>query len=134
MAGSDDVALHEIRLDKWLWAARFFKTRQLAAEAIDGGHIHVNGQRAKPSKTIRTGCRIEITKNQLKWDITVVAVSTQRRPAQEAQTLYAEEEHHREQRQAQAAQRRAENLSGLASGKPTKRDRRLIHRFKHGPL
>ena len=73
-----------MRLDKWLWAARFFKTRALATEAINGGKIHLNGQRAKPGKDIGIGARLEISKDQYTWDITITALKAQRRPAAEA--------------------------------------------------
>ena len=73
-----------IRLDKWLWAARFFKTRQLAIEAINGGKVHVDGQRVKPSRVIRAGSRLEIHKESLRWEIEVLAINKQRRPAAEA--------------------------------------------------
>jgi len=79
-----------MRLDKWLWAARFFKTRHLAVEAINGGKVHVNGQRAKPGKEIECGQKITLTKDIYTFDITVAALTAQRRPAGEAATLYLE--------------------------------------------
>lgn len=120
-----------MRLDKWLWAARFFKTRQLAIEAINGGKVHLNGQRAKPGKEIGVGARLEISKEQLSWEITVKALNAQRRPASEAAELYEESVESRSRRQALLAQRREEREAGLgAEGRPNKRERRLIHRFK----
>ncbi len=120
-----------MRLDKWLWAARFFKTRQLAIEAINGGKVHVNGQRAKPGKDIGIGARLEITKDQYAWDITVKALNSQRRPASEAALLYEETPESHAKRQADIAQRREERELGIQpDNRPNKRERRLIHRFK----
>ncbi|RQW78897.1 MAG: RNA-binding protein [Methylococcus sp.] len=120
-----------MRLDKWLWAARFFKTRQLAIEAINGGKVHVNGHRAKPSKDIGIGARLTITKEPYQWDITVVALHAQRRPAAEAALLYEETPESHTNRQAEVARRREEREQGIpADHRPNKRERRLIHRFK----
>ena len=120
-----------MRLDKWLWAARFFKTRQLAIEAINGGKVHVNGHRAKPSKDIGTGARLTITKEPYHWDITVIALQAQRRPASEAALLYEETPESHANRQAKVARRREERELGFpADHRPNKRERRLIHRFK----
>jgi ribosome-associated heat shock protein Hsp15 len=119
-----------IRLDKWLWAARFFKTRQLAIAAINGGKIHVDGQRVKPSRVIRPGSRLEIHKDSLSWEIEVLAINTQRRPAAEAALLYAESEASRLKRQERVRERRELGAVVLDSkGRPTKRDRRQIQRF-----
>ncbi|HDK38265.1 MAG TPA: RNA-binding S4 domain-containing protein, partial [Thiolapillus brandeum] len=71
----------KMRLDKWLWAARFFKTRKLAAEAISGGKVHLNGQRSKPGKDVRPGNMLNISKNGLHWEIEILQLSRQRRPA-----------------------------------------------------
>lgn len=120
----------ELRLDKWLWAARFFKTRQLAVEAINGGKIEVNGQRAKPGRTIRPGARLEIHKDSLIWEIEVLAINKQRRPASEAALLYREDEASRARREERLRERRDLGLgAGSADGRPTKRDRRQIQRF-----
>lgn len=125
--GSTDT----MRLDKWLWAARFFKTRQLAIEAIKGGKVHVNGHRAKPSKDIGTGARLTITKEPYHWDITVIALQAQRRPASEAALLYEETPESHANRQAEVAKRREERELGIpADHRPNKRERRMIHRFK----
>lgn len=121
----------KMRLDKWLWAARFFKTRQLAIEAINGGKIHLNGQRIKPGKDIAVGARLEISKDQYLWDITVTALNAQRRPAQEAVLLYEERLESREKREAEVARRRAESaLQDQPDRRPDKKGRRAIHRFK----
>jgi ribosome-associated heat shock protein Hsp15 len=121
-----------MRLDKWLWAARFYKTRKLAAEAVDGGKVHVNGQRSKPGKDVRVGTRIDISKQGLEWHVRVLVLPKQRRPASEAQTFYDEPEESRQRRQAATAALRAARLATplQTAGKPSKRDRRLIHRFK----
>lgn len=120
------------RLDKWLWAVRFFKTRQLAVEAINGGKVHVNGNRAKPGKEIAVGTRITITKEPHRWDITVQSLQKQRRPANEAQLCYEETEQSRILRMTDIEQRQKQRELGLleADARPNKRERRLIHRFK----
>jgi ribosome-associated heat shock protein Hsp15 len=121
----------KMRLDKWLWAARFFKTRSEAAEAINGGKIHVNGQRAKPGKDIGISTHLEISKDQYAWDITVKALNHQRRPASEVALLYVETEESHAKRQAEVERRKAErDLGGQPEQRPDKKDRRLIHRFK----
>ncbi|UHD16267.1 RNA-binding S4 domain-containing protein [Thiocapsa bogorovii] len=126
-SGSPD----SVRLDKWLWAARFFKTRHLAVEAINGGKIKVNALRAKPARAIAIGNRIEIQKGGLVWDIEVLGLSKQRRSATEAGLLYREDESSRLKRQEIVRERRDTGVgAGDGSGRPTKRDRRLIQRFK----
>lgn len=120
-----------MRLDKWLWAARFFKTRSLAAEAIKGGKVHVDGHRVKPGKEIGIGSEIEITKEPYTWKITVVALNHQRRPAKEAALLYEEDPQSHARRQEEVARRRAEREStGRPLKRPDKKQRRQIHRFK----
>lgn len=119
-----------IRLDKWLWAARFFKTRQLACDAVNGGHVEVNGQRAKPGRSIQPGARLHFTKGTLEWDLVVRGISKQRGPATQAALLYEEDEASRERRQAQVRERR--DLGSAPESRPNKRDRRLIHRFLEG--
>ena len=120
-----------IRLDKWLWAARFFKTRQLATDAINGGKVHLNGQRAKPGKEIAPGARLSIHKEEYEWEIVVTALSRQRRPAGEAAQLYEETPESHARRQARAIQRREEKeLFGDPGHRPNKKERRQIFRFK----
>ncbi|TAL48221.1 MAG: RNA-binding protein [Methylovulum sp.] len=124
-----------IRLDKWLWAARFFKTRKLAADAIAGGKVHVNNQRSKPGKEIRLGAVLTISKDMYRWELTVTALSSQRRPAQEAALLYEESPESHAKRQQQAMLQREQRELFAYSGqdhKPNKKERRLIHRFKQG--
>ncbi|MCF8017359.1 MAG: RNA-binding S4 domain-containing protein [Chromatiaceae bacterium] len=115
------------RLDKWLWAARFFKTRPLAVEAINGGKVHLDGQRAKPGRSVRPGTRLSIHKGQLEWQIEVKALSKQRRPASEAALLFEEDEQSRLKRQELVQERRAAgpNLR-VEGGRPTKRARRRL--------
>lgn len=119
------------RLDKWLWAARFFKTRPLAVEAIDGGHVRVNDERVKPSRTVRPGDKLRIKKGVETWVVTVLGVNEYRRPAAEARLLYEESEHEREQREAVIEERRLHGVN-IAVKKPDKRERRMIDKFKQG--
>jgi ribosome-associated heat shock protein Hsp15 len=122
--------LEAIRLDKWLWTARFFKTRKLAAVAVSGGKIHVNNQRTKPGKDIKPGALLSISKDGLRWDITIIALSNQRRSAKEAVLLYEESADSLAKRQQQIIlQRELFDYSGQ-DHKPNKKERRLIHRFK----
>jgi len=127
--------LEAIRLDKWLWAARFFKTRKLAAEAISGGKVHVNSQRAKPGKEVKAGTALSISKDNYRWDITIIAINGQRRSAKDAVLLYEESAESRAKREQQIIQNREQRELFDFSGrdhKPNKKDRRLIHRFKQG--
>ena len=118
------------RLDKWLWAARFFKTRPLAVEAVEGGKVHLNGQRVKPSRAVKAGDRLSIRRGQESFEITVLALSTRRGPASVAQTLYQESEQSRQRREAEAEQRRLLAASTpQPSRRPDKKARRQIHRF-----
>jgi len=120
----------ELRLDKWLWAARFFKTRRQAVEAVNRGKVQVDGQRTKPGKVIRVGTHLVIHKDSLQWDLVVRGISRQRRPAPEAVLLYEESEESRLHRQALVRERRERGAAAPgASGRPNKRDRRMIHRF-----
>lgn len=127
------VELDVLRLDKWLWAARFFKTRSLAAEAIAGGKVHVNGQRVKASKEIKIGAQLSISKERYIWQITVLALSSQRKPAKEAVLLYEESLESIAKRQQQLQEERLHRELfpfDYTATKPNKKDRRLIHRFK----
>lgn len=123
-------AIARQRLDKWLWAARFYKTRSLAAEAISGGKVTLNGHTAKPAKEIKAGDQLELSIGHARWTLTVVALNEYRRPASEAQQLYTETEASRLQRtQAIEARRLAPAPGADLRGRPTKRDRRQIQRF-----
>lgn len=121
-----------VRLDKWLWAARFFKTRSIAADAVGGGKVQLNGERAKPAKQVKLGDRLVVRNGEYEWTITVVALSERRGPATVAQGLYEEDEQSRLAREEKSAQlkalRRAMPESGR--GRPSKRDRRKIIRFR----
>jgi ribosome-associated heat shock protein Hsp15 len=126
---NEQPKLH-IRLDKWLWAARFFKTRSLAKQAIEGGHVHYNGARVKVSKVVEIDAQLRIRQG---WDYKIVIVaglSSQRGPATVAGELYRETEASIEARQLAAEGRRA--AGGLSPAKrPDKKQRRQIHRFKN---
>lgn len=127
--GADETAGTQ-RLDKWLWAARFFKTRPLAVEAINGGKVQVDGQRVKPGRNIRPGTRLTIHKGEYEWRLEVRGLAKQRRPATEAALLYSEDEDSRSRRQAQVRERReAGRAPAPERGRPTKRDRRRIGDF-----
>jgi len=120
-----------MRLDKWLWAARFYKTRKLAAEAVQGGKVHLNGQRTKAGKGIHPGAHLTISKGSFEWDITVAVIPGQRRPASEARHFYTETEQSHARRQEMTERIRAEKAAHPGSDhRPNKRERRLIHRFK----
>ncbi len=120
-----------MRLDKWLWAARFFKTRKLAVEAINGGKVHLNGQRTKPGKEIQSGSRLRIHKGSLEWEIEIKVLPKQRRPASEALLFYIESEESISKRQRLSAELRDQRISAgpQQTEKPSKRNRRMIHRF-----
>ena len=120
------------RLDKWLWAARFFKTRHLAAEAINGGHVHHNGNRVKPSRVIQISDTLSIHKTPFTFEIIVEGLSVRRGPAKEAQLLYMEKDESIKKREELAEQRKL-NAAQFphAERRPDKRDRRRIIRFKN---
>jgi len=131
------IAIKELRIDKWLWAARFFKTRQLATEAVNGGKVHVNGQRCKPGKDVKIGDEISISKDQYTWKIQVTDLNKQRRPAKEAALLYAEDQASATLRGQQIEihkQQMALQHPSEREHKPNKKQRRLIHRFKMDAL
>ncbi len=115
-----------MRLDKWLWAARFFKTRALAVEAIDKGRLQVNGQPAKPARELHVGDLVELRQGPLQRTLQVRGLSLQRGPAPQAQQLYAEtdESLERARRQAELMRQGVEPAQALTQGRPTKRDRR----------
>ena len=122
-----------LRIDKWLWAARFFKTRSLAAQAVDGGRVQVNGARVKPAKEVKAGDEVAVHIGDLAWVVDVRAVSARRGPAEEARKLYEERAESRARREAaiDARKRQPEPAFGLR-GRPTKRDRRLLKRLTGG--
>jgi ribosome-associated heat shock protein Hsp15 len=124
--------LGELRLDKWLWAARFFKTRSAAVTAINGGKVHLNDARVKPAKVVRVGDRLRVRRGDQEQVVEVLGLNDKRRPATEAQGLYAETPESVAAREARADQRRLEaQAAGYASdGRPNKKQRRQIHRFR----
>jgi ribosome-associated heat shock protein Hsp15 len=121
----------KLRLDKWLWAARFFKTRSLAADAVEAGRVLVEAARVKPARAIAIGDRLDVRIGQYRFDVEVLALSGKRGPAPEAQKLYRESEASRVQRETLAAQIKAQPQPAF-KGRPTKRDRREIERFTPG--
>ncbi|MGB5293196.1 MAG: RNA-binding S4 domain-containing protein [Lysobacterales bacterium] len=122
-----------VRLDKWLWAARFFKTRSVAREAVSGGKVHLNGNRAKPGRSINVGDELRIQRGEEEYIITRLEASMRRGPATVARTLYEESDESREQRERLAEQRKLEHQSSLTrERRPDKRQRRRIVRFKSG--
>jgi ribosome-associated heat shock protein Hsp15 len=120
----------EIRLDKWLWAARFFKTRAFAAEAVTGGKVSINGERAKPSRVVRPGDKMTIRRGAYEWTVIVKDVSRLRGPAARAQSLYAETENSVRTREAASARLKIERPPEFDSpGRPSKKDRRAMERW-----
>ena len=127
---TDTMPLDRMRLDKWLWAARFFKTRSLATQAIDHGRVKLNGERVKPARDVKPGDRLDLRIGEVDWTLTVQALAMQRGPAPVAQALYAEDPASQARRQQQASDRKlAASPAAALKGRPTKRDRRQIHRF-----
>ena len=119
------------RIDKWLWCVRFFKTRSIAAQAVSGGRVHVNGERVKPAHSVRVGDRISLTLNGADAEFDVVGLPERRGPAPEAQKHYAETPESAERRARLKEQHRLADLSRPRSeGRPDKRDRRRLARFQ----
>jgi ribosome-associated heat shock protein Hsp15 len=127
MSDKDD---DKVRLDKWLWAARFYKTRALAKAAIEGGKVHCRGERCKPSKEPRVGDELLIRNGFDERSVVIQALSTVRRGAPEAQALYTETVESIERREKAAAQRKAGALGVQTDGRPSKKQRRQIHQFR----
>ncbi|WP_025342185.1 ribosome-associated heat shock protein Hsp15 [Mannheimia varigena] len=122
---------NEVRLDKWLWAARFYKTRTIAKAMIEGGKVHYNGQRAKVSKAVEIGATIKLRQGNEEKEVEVLALSDQRRGAQEAQLLYQETEKSVKLREAMAFARKANALSmPHPDRRPNKKERRDLIKFK----
>ncbi len=120
-----------MRVDKWLWAARFFKTRSQATAAVDGGHIEVNGERAKPGKQLRLGDELRVRLHQYTYVVHVRLLSDRRGPASAARQMYEETDASRAERARLAEQRRLAPVPVYEEGgRPTKRDRRDIARVK----
>jgi ribosome-associated heat shock protein Hsp15 len=122
-----------VRIDRWLWAARFFKTRSLAAEAIQAGHVQINHASAKAAKAIGPGDVIELTAGEQRWTVVVRDVEERRGPATRARELYEETTESLARRERQRAERRVAPVPGADLGaRPTKRDRRRIDRVRRG--
>lgn len=121
---------NSVRLDKWLWAARFFKTRSLASKAVSGGHVHLNGKRVKPSRLVQGEEQLRIKRGIEEYTVIILALSVRRGPAKVAQTLYEETEESRAQREEAREQRRLIKApASRPEGRPDKRDRRKIRKF-----
>lgn len=121
-----------VRIDKWLWAARFYRTRSLAALAIDAGHVRVDGERVKPSHPVRPASRVTIRKRELAFDVEVLEVSERRGGAPEAARLYRETAESVAARDALLAER-AKARGAATPGRPTKRERRKLEDFLNEP-
>ena len=127
----DDAALVAVRIDKWLWAARFFKTRSLAAQAVSGGLVQIANQRIKASRRLRRGEVVHVRRGAQVWDVVVTGLCEQRRPAPEAQTLYEETPESIERRAGEEARReQARMRRARRPGRPTKRERRALERWR----
>jgi ribosome-associated heat shock protein Hsp15 len=120
----------DLRIDKWLWCARFFRTRGLAQSAVEGGHVQVNGERVKPSRHVRIGDRIRITRERERFEVQVTGIPRRRGPGAEARLHYVESA---ESLAARAQARAFDRLSGeVSDGRPDKRDRRDLLRLRKG--
>lgn len=127
----DEAGSGKVRLDKWLWAARFFKTRALAAEAVEGGKVQVNGDRPKRARSLQMGDELRIRLGPYEHVVTVRGLSDRRGPASQAAGLYEETEASRTAREALALQMKSlHSLFGPEKGRPTKKDRREIDRLR----
>jgi ribosome-associated heat shock protein Hsp15 len=128
---TEKVLAHaSVRIDKWLWAARFFKTRSLATDAVEGGKIKLNGERPKPAKAVKIGDQLEVRSGSFTFSISVLGLSDKRGPASVAVTLYAESEESQSARKILAEQLRANAAATpFVRGRPTKKARRDIIRF-----
>jgi ribosome-associated heat shock protein Hsp15 len=125
--------MDRVRVDKWLWAARFFKTRSAATQAVAGGRVHVNGERVKPAREVAVGDRLQVTVGQQRWTVDVRGLAERRGSAQAAATLYEETADSAAERAQRAAERRAARPLGAdLPGRPTKRDRRLLEALRRG--
>ena len=121
-----------VRIDKWLWAARFYRTRSLAAEAIEAGHVRVDGERVKPAHPLRATARVTIRKREFGWEVEVLGVSERRGSAPQAALLYRETAESAAAREAMLAER-ARARATAATNRPTKRDRRKLEDFLNEP-
>jgi len=125
--------MKRVRVDKWLWAARFFKTRGMATEAVLGGHVQVNGARVKPAREVAVGDRLEVTRGQARWTVVVAGLADRRGPASVTVTLYEETPESMAERERRASERRlARPLGADLSERPTKRDRPRLDALRRG--
>jgi ribosome-associated heat shock protein Hsp15 len=125
--------MERVRVDKWLWAARFFKTRSAATDAVAGGHVQVNGARAKPARDVVVGDRLEIRREQQRWTVEVTGLADRRGSATAAATLYDETAESVAERERLRAERRlARPVGADLSERPTKRDRRRLDALRRG--
>jgi ribosome-associated heat shock protein Hsp15 len=128
-----EPANNDVRLDKWLWAARFYKTRAIARAMIEGGKVHYNGQRSKPGKGVEVGALITLRQSDEEKEILVLQITEQRRSAPQAQLLYQETEASQIKRERQAEARRLNSLyAPHPDQRPDKKQRRKLVRFKQG--
>lgn len=123
--------LQKLRIDKWLWAARFFKTRSLASDAVNGGKVHLNNDRVKAAKAVKVGDILRIRRGEEVWMVTVLSLFEKRRQASLAQTMYEELEDSLKRREDNAADRKALSASRVVSHRPSKKERRHIIKFKN---
>ncbi len=129
----NDEADVRVRIDKWLWAARFFRTRAIAAAAIEGGKVHVNAERVKPAKPLKVGDHLTVRAGPYIWEIRVMLLSERRGRAVEAQKLYTETAESRRAREDKSAMLKVERQSiPFVRGRPTKRARRQLTKLKYG--
>jgi len=120
-----------IRIDKWLWAARFFKTRSLASEAVERGKVRVNGERCKPARALKLGELLDVDNGSTEWQVRVLALSDKRGPATVARQLYEDTPEGLQRQQEQADRRRLfTEPADTIHGRPTKRDRRQLDRYR----
>lgn len=131
---SDNHSGNRVRIDKWLWAARFFKTRAQAKQAIEGGKVHCDGARTKPSKELEIGMKLQLRQGYDDKIVIVKGLSDQRRGAPEAQLLYEETDESIQRREQLHAQRKAQPKHWPSPTKPNKKQRRLITKFKQGTV
>jgi len=124
------AAMSDVRIDKWLWAARFFKTRAMAQKAVSGGKVHVNGQRVKPSHALKTGDEVRVTKGPQQFEVIVRSLSEKRGPAKQAETLYEETETSIEERRKLAEVRKMEKMARpMPERRPDKKQRRELRKM-----
>ncbi|HSV17321.1 MAG TPA: RNA-binding S4 domain-containing protein [Casimicrobiaceae bacterium] len=131
-SAAPDAALARLRVDKWLWAARFYRTRTLASAAVEAGQVRVNGERVKPAHAVTAGASVEVRRQGLAWIVVVTALADRRGSARDAALLYRETDESAAARAAAIAERAA-NAAARVPGRPTKRDRRKLEDFLNEP-